>query len=427
MKQLLKKLRWKWHRDVTTLMGEDQRALLAKIDEDYTALSAKIDRIARNFDILIPQTVMQTGEQIDEQTDIDTVASLLQDEESRKLFSARLQYSKNGTLAPLYRYLMESERTGNPVDIISFLRNRLNTAETDDELVVYGTTWANMELFKAVKELGCRIDFVCEAKSPDWLRLGEDPAQYDWMGVPIITEKELFRHHKNAQIITGFIASSDAKDYLMEKGIPSDHIWVRHTQWEPQYLAPDIVHPHEHEVYIDGGVLDLQNTAEFIDWCHGEYSAVYAFEPDLRSYQTCLNRIETDPAFDSSRVHLLHAALWREDTTLNFEDGHGGGSNINSGGNSAVQGRSIDSVLQGAPVTFIKLDIEGAEMDALIGARESIQRWKPRLAICIYHKPNDPIDIPLYIHELVPEYKMYIRHYSTCSAETVLYCICDEH
>ena len=98
-----------------------------------------------------------------------------------------------------------------------------------------------------------------------------------------------------------------------------------------------------------------------------------------------------------------------------------------SGGRSVVQGRSVDSVLQGAPVTFIKLDIEGAEIDALKGAKESIKKWKPRLAICIYHKPEDPIEIPLYIHGLVPEYRMYIRHYSTCKAETVLYCVCDEH
>lgn len=82
-------------------------------------------------------------------------------------------------------------------------------------------------------------------------------------------------------------------------------------------------------------------------------------------------------------------------------------------------------MLQGKPVTFIKLDIEGAEMDALIGARMSIKKWKPRLAVCVYHRREDLVEIPLYIHGLVPEYKMYLRHYSTCRAETVLYCIYD--
>ena len=432
MKQLLKKLRWKWHRDITTLMNEqaslfekvineERTALLAKMDEERAELLEKVENLLRS-EVGIPNG----GKMAPLSPKVSAVLSLLQDEESRELFFARLEYSQKGTLAPLYRCLMESDRTGDPVDIISFLRDRLNAGETSEELVVYGRTWLTKELFIAVKDLGVRIDFICEAESPDWLRTEEDAIEYNWMGIPVIAEDELLRSHKSAQIITGFIEHQGVVDYLIKKGIPASHIWGRHTQWEPQYLAPDIIHPHKHEIYVDGGALDLQNTVEFIDWCHGEYSSVYAFKPDLNNYRACLNRIKNDPALDPSRIHLFHAALWHEDTILNFEDGYSGASNINDYGSSAVQARSIDSILQGAPVTFIKLDIEGVEMDSLVGAKESIIKWKPRLAICIYHKPEDPIEIPLYIQNLVPEYKMYIRHYSTCSAETVLYCVCDD-
>ena len=83
---------------------------------------------------------------------------------------------------------------------------------------------------------------------------------------------------------------------------------------------------------------------------------------------------------------------------------------------------TIDGIVK-EKVTFIKMDIEGSELKALHGAEQKIKKYKPKLAICIYHKVEDIIDIPSYIHSLVPEYKFYIRHYSFGQAETVLYAI----
>lgn len=69
------------------------------------------------------------------------------------------------------------------------------------------------------------------------------------------------------------------------------------------------------------------------------------------------------------------------------------------------------------------MDIEGAELKALEGARECILKYSPRLAICIYHKAEDIYEIGNYILSLNPDYKLYIRHYTTCMWETVLYAI----
>ena len=87
-----------------------------------------------------------------------------------------------------------------------------------------------------------------------------------------------------------------------------------------------------------------------------------------------------------------------------------------------VQVTAMDEVIKDR-VSFIKMDIEGAELRALRGAKYLIQKYKPKLAISIYHKPEDIIDIPNYIVDLVPEYKFYIRQYSYGYCETVLYAI----
>ena len=87
-----------------------------------------------------------------------------------------------------------------------------------------------------------------------------------------------------------------------------------------------------------------------------------------------------------------------------------------------IQVKTIDG-LNLEKVTLIKMDIEGAELNALKGAQRTIARDKPKLAICIYHSDDDMIRIAEYIHELALGYKLYVRHHTTTFAETVLYAL----
>ena len=79
--------------------------------------------------------------------------------------------------------------------------------------------------------------------------------------------------------------------------------------------------------------------------------------------------------------------------------------------------------LRDEPVSFIKMDIEGAEIAALKGAAELIRRRRPDLAICTYHSISDLYEVPLYIHSLVPEYRLYLRHHTPVHYETVCYAV----
>lgn len=74
-------------------------------------------------------------------------------------------------------------------------------------------------------------------------------------------------------------------------------------------------------------------------------------------------------------------------------------------------------------VTFIKMDIEGAELETLKGASRLIAEQKPKLAVCVYHKPEDIFTIPEYLRTLNPDYKFYLRYYTFAEWDTVLYAI----
>lgn len=193
---------------------------------------------------------------------------------------------------------------------------------------------------------------------------------------------------------------------------------------DEQYFEQGIIKPEKNEVFVDAGFFTGETSRRFAQWCGMHYDKIYAFEPDddnIEKYMISDNKIE--------RLEMVKAAAWNSDTELCFEKGrekkHGQGSAscVSDCGSVKVKARSIDSVLDGERCTFIKMDIEGSELNALRGAEKTIKKYHPKLAICIYHKPEDIVEIPQYIHSICSEYKMYIRHYSNCGAETVLYAV----
>jgi hypothetical protein len=121
--------------------------------------------------------------------------------------------------------------------------------------------------------------------------------------------------------------------------------------------------------------------------------------------------------------YLRQSGLHNQNATLKFSARALGVSKIADDGEIEVSVETLDSLPIETP-TFIKMDIEGSEKAALEGARKLIARDKPKMAICVYHKPNDLWELPLYIKELAPEYKIFMRHYSLRSAhETVAYAV----
>ena len=95
----------------------------------------------------------------------------------------------------------------------------------------------------------------------------------------------------------------------------------------------------------------------------------------------------------------------------------------NEQGTSLVQCVALDDVLQNVAPDFIKLDVEGAEIAALSGMTRTITKYRPRLAISGYHRPQDLWEIPLKLLELLPNARLYVRQHGSNGFETVFYAL----
>lgn len=187
----------------------------------------------------------------------------------------------------------------------------------------------------------------------------------------------------------------------------------------PQYFC-DIVPLRHDEVFIDCGAYDGDTLFSFLEKTQGSYEGIYAFEPDAGNYQKLAQNMEARDVHD---MRLIRKGVWEKSDVLHFSSPVSTASRISHDGGLEVEVDSIDNVVAGGKATFIKMDIEGAELSALKGARHLIAREKPKLAVCVYHKAHDLISIPLFLSGLVPEYRFYLRRHSCFSLETVLYAI----
>jgi FkbM family methyltransferase len=178
----------------------------------------------------------------------------------------------------------------------------------------------------------------------------------------------------------------------------------------------------EDEVYVDAGAYDGKTAVDFILFTKGKYKKIYAFEPDANNYFRLIGELA-----DCRDTVVSRLALSDSDSEATFDARGTQSSRIAAADDGLEEDRftiihttKLDSYVKG-PVTFIKMDIEGEEYNALVGAREIIRKQRPKLAVSVYHNDDDLIKIPLLLQEMVPEYKLYLRHHTPFNVDTVLY------
>lgn len=188
-----------------------------------------------------------------------------------------------------------------------------------------------------------------------------------------------------------------------------------------QYRLPGILQPSFGDTVLDIGACYGDTSLWFLKYI-GDKGMVYAFEPINENYKKLLENIRIN---EVNNIIPFNIAIDERETTVSFLN-KGGGSFLVDKGNLDTKTTTIDKFINDNKVShvdFIKMDIEGAELGALNGSINTIKQFKPKLAICIYHKIDDFIIIPAMIKHLNKNYKFYLRHNSMGIDDTILYVV----
>ncbi len=181
------------------------------------------------------------------------------------------------------------------------------------------------------------------------------------------------------------------------------------------YFFTDALGVGHDETLVDGGAFDGDTVVAFAQRTQGQYRRVHAFEADPANIGALHRRIAS-----LQRVDVHPFGLWKSETTLRLAAGQGATSNVADTGTIAIQVRPLDQLDLG-PVSFLKLDIEGAEIPALQGATETIRQHKPKLSLAVYHNPEELATIAELIASIRPDYRFRLRHHGPIFCDTVLY------
>ena len=166
--------------------------------------------------------------------------------------------------------------------------------------------------------------------------------------------------------------------------------------------------------YLDLGAYNGDTVLDYINRLGG--GKIVAVEPDGKTFKKLVKNTE------NYEVKAINAAVSDKKGVVSFNGGSGRGSSIGIG--EEIDAITVDALSQNETFNYIKFDVEGAELQGILGAEKAIKRDKPKMLISCYHKSEDYFTIPLKVLEFNPNYKLYIRHFPALPAwDTCFYFI----
>jgi len=325
----------------------------------------------------------------------------LQDAESRAIYKARSLFSltdEREEMAEVIRNMTVAKELRRAVE-----------AHAWQELVLFGAgTWG-----KAIRRFFADVPWSCFADNRKAGQIVE--------GLPVISGEQLLQKSHAFIVNAVLFKYREIEGQLLAGGVqPERMITLGRIAEERQYFDLPALPHDEHECLVDVGGYDGETSLAFTRWAP-QYEHIYLFEPMAELRARCQQKL---PA---STCDIYPYGVWSS-SGERFFSGTEENSNCSDEVNAqqegaAVQVVALDDLLADKRVTFIKMDIEGSEIEALRGAKRIISEQKPKLAISVYHCRDDIWEIPKLILDYNPDYKFYLRIYSFTGNDTVLYAI----
>lgn len=212
-------------------------------------------------------------------------------------------------------------------------------------------------------------------------------------------------------------------DELIELRYSSDFSGLSAPDTANNYFPPDLqnlLYPRfEDVVFCDLGAYNGDTFDELSRRSNGKLKYYVGFEPERGLYEQLKNKTQAS----SIASDIYQAGTWEFDTKFFFGENAESSTITGQHGDYEINCFGLDNFKFSERPTVYKMDIEGAELPTLKGMKGIIKRDKPVLEVCLYHKPEDIWEIPLFISSLRPDYRFFLRTHEYNGLQTVLYCI----
>lgn len=332
------------------------------------------------------------------------------EEESKEIYENRLLYSMTGDVSFIQKIISRTPEG----------RTLFSKLDEYSEFVLFGCGIWGRNILEVYQNYNWKYAFD---NSPKKDFLTNRNQKEHLIEIPVKKYMKQNIDGKTAIVISSRLYHKEIEEQLLSDGVKKEQIInagkLIDEMSKRQYFDLPYMKKNDKEIFVDAGSFDGETSVEFSKRYASKYKEIIALEPDKSNLEKLKSKIATHNIHD---INLIPVGLWNEKKSLSFKSIGNGSSMVDEEGLQTIDVDRLDDLLpQEKEISFIKMDLEGSEYNALLGCERIIKKNHPKLAISLYHKPEDVWELPNLILEFDSSYQFYLRHYSIAASETVLY------